>query len=587
MLLLSLNAAGFSGAFFTPSAWKERWRAVAAPLAASGLFVLLSAPHWLVFLDALRQAGTVYDVPTAYQLQPGLLVGFFDDIFTQDFTPQEVHTHPSANFLALAGVLWLAASWRRRHGGRTLAALAWVAAGLAALVFGVVPPAWIQRTPFLGQIFHIHNTFGCPLIVISLLLAGAGLAHCLAQAASPRWNRIYVRLIFGLSLLIALYLGFTHALPQEPRFFTSKLPWHSRFFVHYASVLLAAAAVLPWGLRWTQLAGARRSAGYIITGVCLVFLHFRHGMYVRTRFDSYVMTPRLRADLAVPSPALEEVRRRLDEPARTGGFDLTLAPGYSSLLRLEHLGGADALFNRFYREYTDALDVPRFSDWWVQIFQADLPRLKPAYDSLNLRFYLREGRSGQSLPPALAPVGTSDLEVFESKEVWPRAFFTDNLLPYRTPAELATMVARGDGRPFAAVQESAPADGASYAGRKIVHAANYRQTTNTTEFTIDAPDAGFIVLGENFEDGNFRVTLNGAPASYFRVNHAFKGVRVDQAGAYRVRFEYWPRLLTPALWMSAAGAALSALGAHALFRKKSRPKPVAVPAEPELNPHGA
>ena len=84
-------------------------------------------------------------------------------------------------------------------------------------------------------------------------------------------------------------------------------------------------------------------------------------------------------------------------------------------------------------------------------------------------------------------------------------------------------------------------------------AAKYRLTSNTTGFTVDAPNPGVIVLGETYEAGNWRVTLDGKPVEYFRVNHAFLGVRVEVPGMHTLRFVYWPRMLTPALWLFAGG----------------------------------
>ena len=109
-------------------------------------------------------------------------------------------------------------------------------------------------------------------------------------------------------------------------------------------------------------------------------------------------------------------------------------------------------------------------------------------------------------------------------------------------------------------------------GRQVVAATGYRLTGNTTAFALDAPSAGVAVLTEAYEEGNFRVTVNGAPAPYFRVNHAFCGVPIPQAGHFLVRFEYWPRRLTLALWLSAAGLALLAAGAAWL--RHSRPAPI-------------
>ncbi len=53
-----------------------------------------------------------------------------------------------------------------------------------------------------------------------------------------------------------------------------------------------------------------------------------------------------------------------------------------------------------------------------------------------------------------------------------------------------------------------------------------------------------------------RETVNGKPARYFRVNHAFKGVEVTVPGTYIVSFSYWPRYFTVSLWISGMGVAL-------------------------------
>ena len=124
--------------------------------------------------------------------------------------------------------------------------------------------------------------------------------------------------------------------------------------------------------------------------------------------------------------------------------------------------------------------------------------------------------------------------------------------------------------------------------RHSVPAHGYRLTSNTTTFTIDAPARGVAVLTETFEAENFRVTVNGAPSPYVRVNHAFCGVPIPQAGRFVVRFEYWPRRLTLALWLSTAGLALLAGGVAWLLFQNSRimrflaSSPTPVPAT--LNP---
>jgi hypothetical protein len=200
------------------------------------------------------------------------------------------------------------------------------------------------------------------------------------------------------------------------------------------------------------------------------------------------------------------------------------------------------------------------------------------YDALNLRFYLRD-LDGLSPPlPGLTLAAKQDLEVYESKTVWPRAFFTDQCATYSTPAEFARMVVQGDGRPFAAVQGTAvPVTGAPMPERQVVPAHDYLLTNNSTEFTVQTPGPGVVVLAETYEEGNFEVTVDGRPAHSLRMNHAFKGVAVDHAGELRIRFTYWPRLLRPALYLSLLGLLLT-VGTVALLWRARRRVAASIPA---------
>ena len=561
MILIFMNLAGILAVGFSQGDWSSRLRRLAVLFAASFSFLLLSAPQWLLFLDALKHGESWYTTPVVYQLPPGLLVGFFDDIFSQDFTPLEVHSHPSANSLVLTGVLWLFSGGVNKQRRASVVALVCAAIPLAALVFGVIPPEWIKVTPFLANIYHVHNTFGVPLIILLLFLAGLGLDECLDQIASPRWTSTYWRMVVSLICLLALYLGYTQATPPPllPSFNSEPL-WHSYFFLGYSSALILAVFLFPWALRWFHRRNPDRISGFCCLGVCLFLLHFRHGMYIRTRFDDYVMTPRMAADLTVPSPALERIRHIASEPYRTAGIDLTFSPDYNALVRLEGISNIDAFSNPYFDALVRAARIPNTSGARLVLPEPALPTLKPVLDFLNLRYYLREPKPGQKPLTTLSLIGVDDLEVYESPQAWPRAFFTDQVRHYHDVADLVSMIQHGDGRPFAAMQDnqsdSAPS---AFSERKIVPAGIYRHTTNSTEFTVDAPTAGVIVLAEAFEPENFRVTLNGAPVTDLRINHTFKGVHIDTPGPCHLRFEYRPHLLVTSLWLSAAGALIGIL----------------------------
>jgi hypothetical protein len=424
----------------------------------------------------------------------------------------------------------------------------------------------------LGKIYHIFNTFGLPLIVLLLLLAGVGLSEGLEPISARHWNAVYSRMAITLAALLALYLGCAQAVPPLPLpAFREQLPSHSRFFLGYAPALILAVLLLPWALRWLGAKSPHRFTGALLLAVCLVVLHFRHGMYVRTRFDDYVVTPRSAARLDAPSPALENIRAQLSDPWRTAGFELTFSPDYNALARLEGISNLDAFSNPYYLNLLHAAHFHEMTSARIFLPQQEFASFKPVLDFLNVRFYLREAKPGMPAmptPAGLVPAGNADLETFESKEAWPRAFFTDQAVSCTDAADFVSTLQQGDGRPFAAVESNSASPGQRPPPeRKIVPATAYHLTTNVAEFDVDAPAPGLIVLSEAFEEDNFRVTLNGVPTPYFRVNQAFKGVRVDQAGRYHLRFEYWPHLLTPALGLSAFGALLSLAGATWLLRR--------------------
>jgi uncharacterized membrane protein YfhO len=69
-----------------------------------------------------------------------------------------------------------------------------------------------------------------------------------------------------------------------------------------------------------------------------------------------------------------------------------------------------------------------------------------------------------------------------------------------------------------------------------------------------------VALTEAYLPDDFRVTVDGKSTPYFRVNHVFKGIMIDQPGRHLIRFSYWPRHFTLSLLIAIAG--LTALGGY-------------------------
>ena len=562
MLIAGLNFTGGLLVLTAEETWRNRLMRMALMGLGNVLFAMLSAPHWMVFLDALSHSWTNYEVTKTLQIQPSLVLGLFDDLFYSQTTHNEILTNPSVNFLVLLGCLWAAVDLRRQLRDRTFLAVLLGATLPAAIVFGIVPPDFLNRLPFIKNIGHVDNTFSCVLIIHLLVLAAFGLRSLWENAVQERAAGDAVLAVFLLAVPLALFFGYNQAvqhLGRSPLHFGETVKM-SGFFRAYAAALIAALLAMPWIVRSLRL---RPSAGsFIAGGLCLFLFHFRHGLWTGTKFDSYVSNPCSRSDLAALSPAVMATRastERSREPARTVGVNCVLAPGFNAVLGLEHFTGPDALVNPWQRDLAEVSGIPLVWDWRHVLTRASFPRTQVFCDLWNVRWYL--GNPGE-LPreiPGLDLLTTLDLQIYTSRSAWPRAFFTSQLAECSSLDNFVNLLGAADGRPFAAIvpekpTDKPPAKPESLEGRTVLPASDYRLTENSTAFTINAPTPGVAVLGNSFEPGNWRVTLDGHPVDCFRVNHAFLGVKVTEAGVHKLCFVYWPRLLTPALWLAAAGA---------------------------------
>ncbi len=543
MLIGGLNFAGTLLLFLRPETAGRRGRIFLLATAAGAGFSLLAAPGWLSFLVAWKHSVTGYDAPGAVALPLAQFIGFFDDMFYRQTVVDEIVVAPALNFVFLLGALWWAVSPRLWRQDRTGLALLLAALPPLAFAFGIVPAAVVMKIPFVRNIIHTGTTFSCVLVVIGAVFAGCGFRDALDRRNEPGWGRQLAWVFLALAGLLAAYFLTTRGGAKGP------------FFTGYAPALVLGAIALPLGLRWA----ARTSRpGVLLVAVVLggPLLLWRHCQYGDTFFNAYAFVPGLRTDLHAPSAGAQFLDTQRREPGRVVGWGNTLFPSYNTALRWESLYGVDAVRNPFYQELAIEFGMRRVWvwDWFTKAEEA--PDLLPGQDMMNVTHYVADHKE-----PAVAFAGVNllkqlDLDIYESPTAWPRAFFTDRLGTYTTPLDFAKQVRAGDRRPFAAVQAGqtdAPKLPADLATRTVRAATNYLLTGNDTSFVVDAPGPGVVVLTEAYYEEDFRVTVNGKPVPYFRVNHTFKGVAIDAAGRHQITFAYWPQHFTLALWLGAAG----------------------------------
>ena len=227
----------------------------------------------------------------------------------------------------------------------------------------------------------------------------------------------------------------------------------------------------------------------------------------------YVLNPQVRANLQAESPAVTFIKANSAQPFRVVGFENTLMPGYSPALGLEGPGGPDAVRNRYMHEFLSASSLEVVWHWRLVVHQETVAQLLRIYDCLNIKYYLATREAPPKEMPGLRLVGRFDLGVYASDSVWPRAFFTDTAGNLQTVKDFVDLLSTGDSQPFAAVSKTDLHNNLTLAqfvhdaaSHLVVAARDYRLTTNTTTFTIDAPQAGVVVLTEAYLAGDFQVT---------------------------------------------------------------------------------
>lgn len=566
MAMVSLNAIGATLFVAERKRFAEAFGRCVLMLVASGTcFIMISAPIWGTLRDAINNGLSNYAAPSADQRQPQMLIGFAENLF---YLVRFGHYFPAVNGLlftsALAAVVSAFHSPELRRPVLVLAAGSFA---MISLAYGIVPAAWILAIPILRNVQHIDNTFSTVLVVPVCILAGVGLAR-LGELDRKRQvlTLLSITVVLG-ALLLAYVAGFERHRP---------LHW-LRFVATavgiFGSSVLACYVLSNW-LRGV-LTGSAAAIVVLVTTLAIA----RGAQFPSGFFDSLVFNPQPRASLRVQPKIVDRLVARLfHEPYRVLGVGDVLFSGFHAALALEGINGPDALWNRRYRELTEALGMP-FNDWrWRMVFDtATLPIYGRALDFLGVGFLL----SSTQLPsaPDVRQVDSDEfLAVYEHRGAWPRAFFTDHLETYEDVKTLAKRISQGHEGPFVAVEprvleNDARLKALSMEGtRRIVKARDYVLTNNTTTFTIDAPSSGIAYLGETDEPDGFVVTVNGKPVPYINANYAFKAVYLDRAGQHRITFRYWPANFSSYLWMSVLGL-ITWLGLMLLASRRSiRPR---------------
>jgi hypothetical protein len=538
IILLSVGAICVLVLSLSPGSRRDRLDRFSVALLAGVAAVLLTAPHWLVFLETLAQSYTAYDQPYVQFAGRREALGFF----LGPLMPGPLQ--PGLHLVALVFIVAAISAARRIMRHPAIVACALVAAVLAAIAFGALPASAIVRIPLLANIGHINDAFLTAALVPTLIVSAIGV------------NALYNSEVRRRALVALAILAASWFLARGARSFVKA----DSLELLVPLLLFPVAVAVPFCFSAAGTGPEKLiRAGAIGLAVCVLLvpggLHTDTGVAI---LDDFLLQPRMRSNLDQNSAAVDQaVHRSPMEPARAAGVDWTLFAGSQAIYELESIGGTDPLEVPAYRELMDGAGIWRSLSWMTMVPTADVLRLAPLLDLLNVRFLL------------IPTISRERVRVAARETAWPRAFFVDGVETYEKVPDLLGKV-RERHEPLAAVQvnDSQAIDATREMPRSsstVIPAGAYKLTVNSTSFVVRAPGKGVVALEETYLPRDFRATLNGRPVSYFRVNHAFKGLAIPSAGDWIVRFEYRPYWWNLSLMLAAAGfGILVAVGVSAM-----------------------
>lgn len=556
VMLLVLSIVGLLAVLLAPARGGARWHRLLIVCVATVAAILLTAPHWWIFLDTLKASATYYDVPHvqfAGRLATLALV-------LGSLAPSPLS--PGLQTVTCALVVAALLSPRRLLAHRSMLACVLGAAGALALAYGAIPGDMLIRLPFVGNIHRLDQALLTASITPLLIVSALG-AQAILQATRTSLSVFTI----GVAACAAWVFGEVGGWAATGR----TDAWLALF-------ALGGAIALPASLR-----SAARSFPRLLPLVAVVtligLLLSPGGQQLRTgitTLDKVLIQPRLRVPVTGSAPVIDAIDAAATAPTRVLGLGTNLLPGANGLYDLEGIAGPDALLLPHLRELLDASGPPLTVGWMRFFTRADADRAAAALDLLNVGYIVAapdELAAGDQPMPMRGP---DPLRAIPRPTAWPRAFFIDRVGRYATPADLLAQT-RDAGQAMASIfagdaNAAAITQGISSGPADPIPATQYRLTPNTTTFHVQAPHAGVVVLAEAYVPDDFVATLNGMPVPYFRVNHVFKGVAVPGAGDWDVRFEYRPRHWNLALTAAAAGVlVLAALWGMAITRARQVP----------------
>jgi hypothetical protein len=345
-----------------------------------------------------------------------------------------------------------------------------------------------------------------------------------------------------------------------------------------STVIVGCGVLLCWGRSW--------SAG----GLFALTLVGYAAMIVRPD----VGLPRA-FDLDRPPAFLSWLQTHEGQAYRSFG----IAPDHSSIGPVQDIGAIGPLAPPEYAQFVHLVSTPKVNDEYASTTHFMLAgpwsfgldqyaQMKPIFDWIGVRYLVLDRgyfntalrTDDQALLATQADVHQAYMDpravVLESTSARPKAEFWTGAQVYDTQEALLNSLREQP----ASILGPPKLERALLKGAQIGATANAAgplpapveaYDPNLVRVSVDAPDAGVVVLKDTYFPG-WQASANGTPLDVLRVDGLVRGVLLPSAGHYDVEFRYAPASFNRGLWVSGLSLALVAAAvAWAAVRGRREP----------------
>ncbi len=549
--------------------WRARWRIVAGFSLAVALALALSAVQLLPAfeLSAQGQRGEIGFEQTSAQdqflslLQLALpMLGGAPRATPPAWGPAMLRVPmPYIGIVPLLLVA-LALLFSRHPASFFLGLLA-----IGAFALAIASPLlqlFVALVPLYRQ-FEDHTRWFVLWYFATSMLAALGAWELLQRGEQPApgsgWVRVANRILLGTTALVVVGWSLWHMQLLTPQsrygFYITLIRQQSPL----VPIAIAALGLLALALLLApRLPRAGRSAALALAIGVTVFDLLWHGGAYNTSIDLAALRPTsdLTAGLAAYPPAApdqlypptRQVAFLLSQPGpfRILGGDYTaLAPNFASTFGIEDIRGYQSLYFERYNRLARLVDGKDFSKTGegnvnLRAYFSSAYKQRHLLDMLNVKYILFEpgGVNPQLFAPLELVQENDEGRIYRNPDVLPRAWLVHAAEVIPDDDAQLTRLARADFDPAAvAILPSSVPPVATPASPEPAPVIAYAPNRAEVRANVAAP--AVLMLSDAYSD-DWRVTVDGQPATLYRANYAFRGVWLP-AGEHTVVFIYRPR----------------------------------------------